>query len=545
MADRSQSSVATIPNAAEVARLAALSPLEYEQERVAAAKKLGVRANILDRLVRKSRPAEDTEPREDPLQTSLDLLVNALRRYADENKIGFGYSNGCWHLYQDGVWRVFGLADREAFDRILAQLCPEVGLVFGKENNTIEKHLRSSMHFIVDTHEFDRQPFVAVNNGTVNIDTMQLVDHSPKHMTTRYIDIDFDPAAACLEWETMIDDVLSNYDQPARARIVGFIQEWMGVALAGGSSERTPRPLRKALFLYGPPKAGKSTIYTVVRKLLGTHNIVASRPSDVNNRFGLESFLTASAWITEEVDSLRKEMDTSRVKCLITGEPVTAQRKGKTDAVLRFTGPVGWAGNTAPNFPESSGAIYDRIVTIEVARTFTEDEARQKFGNMAVIDWLEAKGELPGIFNWAMAGYVRLLARGKFEKIEELQTVNESLREQNDPIYAFLRDCCVQQTGVRNSAEVLAWAAAAYAKATRNEWPKLQTVKMALRNGVPEVFRIQPTRARTDAGRVVSYSGVALNETGLTYFRSAQDANDAAKSKNLVPNEHPVVPGGE
>jgi len=45
----------------EIVRLAALSPVEYEQQRKEAAEKLGVRASILDKLVRAERPDDDNK----------------------------------------------------------------------------------------------------------------------------------------------------------------------------------------------------------------------------------------------------------------------------------------------------------------------------------------------------------------------------------------------------------------------------------------------------------------------------------------------------
>src|SRR5215469_9295265 len=46
---------------AEIARLAALSPLQYEQQRKDAAEQLGMRASILDKLVRAERPDDDNK----------------------------------------------------------------------------------------------------------------------------------------------------------------------------------------------------------------------------------------------------------------------------------------------------------------------------------------------------------------------------------------------------------------------------------------------------------------------------------------------------
>jgi putative DNA primase/helicase len=344
----------------------------------------------------------------------------------------------------------------------------------------------------------------------------------------------------------MLDDIFSDREPEVRDEIVGFVQEWMGLALAGGADSRTPRALRRAIFLYGPPNSGKSTTLDVLRQLLGTDRIVASRPSDVNSKFGLESFLSASAWVTEEVDGTRRETDTSRIKCVITGEPVAVQRKGKTDATLRFMGCVAWAGNTAPNFVESSGAIYSRIVMIPVTRTFTEEESKEKFGNMRPVDWLYDIGEMPGIVNWALRGYYRLLGRGQFEKIPELSDAGETLREQNDPVYAFARECLEPAKGVSNSTPVLAFAARAYALATDGNFVmKEQSAKMAIGNAIPELFRnARKSRPRGAVGRNVVWTGVALNDLGLRYWEAAKREWEPG-TKDLKANELPTFGSGQ
>lgn len=529
----------------EIGRLAKLDPLAYEQARSLAARKMGIRATILDDLVKKARPREEQEAKENPLQTALDLLVNALRRYASEKEIGFGYANGCWHIYGDGHWKVFSLREREDLDRVLAQLCPEVGLVFGKDSAMIEKHLRASDHFMLATDQLDREPFVAVRNGTVNVDTLAMVGHNADHLTTRYIDIDFDPGAACPEWEKMLGRLLEDWDQADRDQIARFIQEWMGVALAGGANERTPRALRKALFLYGPPNSGKSTVFDVVRQLIGSDRIAAATVAEIAGTFGLEELLTASAWITEEVDDVRKQLGTGRVKCIITGEPISAQQKFNKNAVLRFKGPVGWAGNTAPNFAESSNAVYDRIVVLPMERTFSPGEAKAQFGNLKPVEWLYRQGEFPGIFNWALAGYHRLLERGHFEDIKALRTAREQWREQNDVVYDFVRNYMEPADGVRNDVQTIAWSVLMFAKQTRKDrWPELHSIKMALKTAVAEVYpTVKRSRPVILGTKRTAYENLGLTAAGLAFFQQAERDHETIKGENLRPNEKMVLGG--
>src|SRR5262245_3193973 len=78
---------------AEIVRLAALTPVQYEQQRKDAAEKLGLRASILDRLVKAERPDgnaqgsaiefPEPEPWPEPVNGALllDRIADAIRNH--------------------------------------------------------------------------------------------------------------------------------------------------------------------------------------------------------------------------------------------------------------------------------------------------------------------------------------------------------------------------------------------------------------------------------------------------------------------------------
>jgi P4 family phage/plasmid primase-like protien len=535
---------------AEIRRLAELSTTDYLFERKEAGDRLGVPLKMLDDEVTKIRREIDSttnrlkpDQSTEQLQTKLDLITDSLRQWLAENNKSLAFAGGCWLVYQAGHWRVVDQLFLERMDRVLHGLCPDVQLVFARDGAMIQRHLRSSHYFEIDSMEFDRRPYVAVRNGTVFLDTGELMMHSPDHLITRFIDIDYDPDAKCPEWVAMLTRTLEDYSDDDQAKILRFLQEWIGVALFGGSNERTPRAMRKILFLYGLPNSGKSTILDVVRVMLGTDRIVAHTPAEVAQKFGLESFLTAAAWITDEVDDSRA-LASNRIKSIATGDQVNVQRKGDTDANLRFHGPIAWAGNTRPNFTEASGAIYDRIVVLPLNRTFDPVESRKIFGNLRPVEWLKEQGELPGVFNWALVGYKRLLARGMFEDIATLRAERDQWRENGDPAYDFISNYTEPAPGIRNTAEVLAIAALAYVKATRSDrWPKLQTLKEGINTAIAELHPSVIKRDKATKRKIVAYDGLALTEDGLKYFLQGLRDNEALQNRELVPNQELTLPG--
>jgi P4 family phage/plasmid primase-like protien len=480
----------------------------------------------------KKKKKKDDEPN---FQVKLDLLTSRLIKHVTVHDAQIGYDGAIWFAYENGVWRAFNKPDHQHLQFLLYDISRDVGLIFSKDKPAVFTHLTASRDLAFDNEELDKAPYVAVRNGTLNVATGELEAHRPEHMTTRYVDVDFRADARCPRWIKMLHNVFDDRLPDDREAIVNFLQEWFGVALFGGASGRTPRALRKALFLWGPPRTGKSTILDVLRTVIGSKNIVSASIADITSKFGLASFLNASAWISEEVSGLSKLTDPTRIKCLITGEPLSVNRKFDSDAQFTFNGPVAWASNSAPYFGESSHAIYTRTVPLEVNRVFTEEEAFASFGNMRPEDWLRENGEYPGILVWALKGYQRAAERGQFAPLEDSAVTAKDWRQQNDPSFAFVREYCEYDPTVATESKALAYMVAGFMLAGGRERIPLQSVRNVLRSVVTDVYPQigDKRRARIDGQRASVFPGLRVTKRGLAYLEKAAAHWPEAMSNDL------------
>jgi phage/plasmid-associated DNA primase len=154
---------------------------------------------------------------------------------------------------------------------------------------------------------------------------------------------------------------------------------------------------------------------------------------------------------------------------------------------------------------------------------------------------------MSGIVNWALRGYYRLLKRQQFEKIPELSSAMDTMREQNDPIFAFARECLEPADGIVNTASVLAYAVMAYTAASDNTFIKNKTAKSAIGSAIAEQFRdvkVDKDRERRKEGRVYTYTGLALNAMGLQYWDKAREMYPEG-TKFLKANEPPAFGSGQ
>jgi putative DNA primase/helicase len=106
--------------------------------------------------------------------------------------------------------------------------------------------------------------------------------------------------------------------------------------------------------------------------------------------------------------------------------------------------------NEVPRFTDASGALASRFIVLVLTNTFLGRE------DPALTDTLLA--ESPGIFNWALDGLDRLLARGYFEQPAVSRDAMQRLEDLASPVSAFVRDCCVIDP-IREIAKDDLWAA--------------------------------------------------------------------------------------
>ena len=83
---------------------------------------------------------------------------------------------------------------------------------------------------------------------------------------------------------------------------------------------------------------------------------------------------------------------------------------------------------------DASGALASRFILLMLTESFYGQEDRNLTKKLMT--------ELPGILNWAVAGWVRLERRGHFQQPESAEEAVEQLEELASPIGAFVRECC-------------------------------------------------------------------------------------------------------
>jgi putative DNA primase/helicase len=156
----------------------------------------------------------------------------------------------------------------------------------------------------------------------------------------------------------------------------------------------------------------------------------------MTREFGLQSFIGKKIAVVPDArldNRANRSVITEKLLSIIGEDPQDINRKNKDfwSGVLRTR--VMILSNELPDFKDDTGVIATRFIILQMKVSFL---GREDHG---LEDKLSA--ELNGILNWAIAGWQRLAAQGKFLPPGNGE-LNDELAGMASSIKAFVADCC-------------------------------------------------------------------------------------------------------
>jgi putative DNA primase/helicase len=293
----------------------------------------------------------------------------------------------------------------------------------------------------------DRQPphtLVACANGLLHLPTRMLLAHTPSYFNHNALDFAYDPnAPKPQQWLDFLNQLWGDDPQA-----VDTLQEIFGLCLTPDTSQQ------KAFALIGPKRSGKGTIARILVAILGVHNCAAPTLAGISTNFGLAPLIGKRvAVISDARLSRRVDQHVIAERLLsITGEDaITIDRKYKSAWTGQLQTRFLILSNELFRLADASGALASRFILLMLTKSFYGREDRKLTGKLMT--------ELPGILNWAAAGWVRLERRGHFQQPDSAKEAVEQLEDLGSPIGAFVREYC--DIGAAHSVAIdtlfLAW----------------------------------------------------------------------------------------
>ncbi|HEX9117395.1 MAG TPA: phage/plasmid primase, P4 family [Anaerolineae bacterium] len=271
---------------------------------------------------------------------------------------------------------------------------------------------------------WDADPDVIIcANGALHIPTRTLRPHDPEDYATSGLSFAYDPAAAADAW----NQALSR----CAPEVAAFLQEFAGYALT------TETSFEIALWLFGQPGGGKSTFLEGVRTMLGERACLLGLADIEKSRFALANLPGKTLAISTEQPGGYLQA-TQVLNAIISGEPITVERKFHEAVTIVPHAKVAWALNELPRVGSDGSGLFRRVKVVSFP-AIPEGERDPQLKE-------QVKREGAGILNWALDGLARLRARGRFEIPDAVREATAEFRETNDIPALFVAERCL--TGV-------------------------------------------------------------------------------------------------
>lgn len=268
----------------------------------------------------------------------------------------------------------------------------------------------------------------------------------------------FDEDAECPRWIQFMRDICQG-----DTGIMKLIQRWVGYCLTGETSEQ------KVLFLYGLGANGKSTLVSMMQRLMGSYAVSVPQRMILLDKMGqaasdLDFILLRGARlaVAPEVEKAARLAE-AQVKQISGSDQLRGRAHYKQSESFWPTHKLTFFGNHKPTLAGGDEGLKRRFLMIYLRQRF---EGAKKVSGLGEAMWRE---ESSGILNWAIAGCWDWQRQGLNPPQGVLDEVKEYL-DQSDAIGSFLRENIKQVPGLSIQLSELRRRLAEWARESGENW---------------------------------------------------------------------------
>jgi putative DNA primase/helicase len=355
------------------------------------------------------------EQQEATLKTAEYIIrQNNLKTLSDSEEILY-YSEGLYQFGGESLARkqVENLWQKRANNR-------QVGEVLG--------HIKRRTY--IGSEEFlEGVETISLKNGILNINTKELLPHSPEHLTLTKIPIDYLPDATCPAIDEFITNALHAEDIPTFYEIAGYCLY-------------KTYEFHKSFLFIGGGGNGKTTAMNLLCNFLGLENTTSIPLQTLeSDRFAKAQLYGKLANICDDLPN-KALYGTGIFKQLTGNSPIDSDRKHKGRINFHNHAKLIFACNEMPEMKDNSDAFFDRWITINFPHKFRNTPREDP--NLS--EKISRPEELSGFLNKALEGLERLIANKKFSTNKSTEENEVIMTRLTNSIKAFVDDCMINDS---------------------------------------------------------------------------------------------------
>lgn len=340
-------------------------------------------------------------------------------RWIESRESPTAYGHGQWRRYGEGFWvSVHEEIINREIDVVLEAAKPERIRPTANMRRSVEQFARAKT-FVPDEIWDANEDILVCQNGTLQISRSTLREHRPGDYALGAVPYEFDPDAQAPVFHEFLATTVPD--------AASYLQEFAGYCLTVDTSHEL------AVWLYGPPGAGKSTLIEGLRATLGPRAGLLGLADIQLSRFALADLPGKTLVVaTEQPSDYIKSTDV--LNAIISGEVIKVEEKFKPAYTVISGAKILWAMNTLPTIKDANSGLFRRVKVVPFPGLGVQPDPEVK---------VKIKGEGPGILVWALEGLNRLRERGKFEIPEVVRKATEEFQLTNDVPKLFVDEACI------------------------------------------------------------------------------------------------------
>lgn len=285
-----------------------------------------------------------------------------------------------------------------------------------------------------DWEDFDtKRNLVTLDNGVLDLDTLELLPHNPNFMLTRKVNASYDPDEKQGRFTRFMEEVLP--DQQVRE----YLQRVCGYALTGEADSRV------LIQLYGPSGSGKTQFTKALFKVMGdfgkrsSDSAFQARPNSYKGPSeDLHSLMGSRFAMMPELDEGFR-LNVSLIKALTGGDPLTTRKLYGQEVSWRPEFTVFMITNHLPRVAAGEEAYWNRVKPIKFGQVFVDSMGEALNSDDRNLGERMAAEEPEVILNWVLEGLKQYRERG-LDAPEQIAAWRDEYRDDVDTVRQFLAE---------------------------------------------------------------------------------------------------------
>lgn len=333
--------------------------------------------------------------------------------------------NNQLHIYKNGIY-VSGLSEIEAE---MIKHIPQL-------NRAKRTEVLSYLDILIrENTKAEDANMIAFANGLYNLVDDSFVAFTPEHIITNKIRWDYNPETYSELADKTLDKIACGDDS-----IRALLEEAIGYCFYRRNE------LGKAFILTGDKSNGKSTFLSMIQNLLGEENIASLDLKELGDRFKTAEMFGKLANIGDDIGD-EFIANPAIFKKLVTGERVSAERKGQNPFEFNNYSKLLFSANNIPRIKDKTGAVQRRLTIIPFDARFSADDPDF---NPYIKHLLKTDEVMEYLINIGIAGLKQVLTNRKFTTSSKVQKAMDEYEENNNPILGFFKECEDEEFRIEN-----------------------------------------------------------------------------------------------